>query len=199
MHYLLLFFFIIFISGCQSQKVYTYNHQGNALNFQLSKNSSYEQPLSSFATYSRTYDRCTSGSYIIKDKNYFVEHIVLDMNCSWSGLPRGFFEYNYKRTLKLNSMKIIDKIRVSNYEFITYKINNQYILNLIHSYSSFSNTFILDYDGEFFYNLLAAMKREEVYVNNSLPRFKADYKKSLVQLNFFYNYFKKEIPRVIEK
>ncbi len=198
MKYLFLMLSVLFISGCQSFNQYAYNPQDKTLDFALNQQSVLKQPLSSYS-YRQTYDRCTSNSYVIKDKEYFVEHIALNSNCDWNGSPLGYFEYNYKSKLKSKSMKRLHKTSVKNYTFLTYEINQNSILNLIHIYTNYSNTFIIDYKGELFYNLLSQMKQKYSNDYSDRTRFRSDYEQSLVQMNLFYHYFQKEIEEVLEK
>ena len=141
-----------------------------------------------------TYDSCTNFSYIsnLNDREYgslFSEYINLDNSCSWNGLARGYFEYLFKTTLKLESFKIIERKDFKNYEFTTYLINNEYYMNLIYKYSSTEDIFIIDYDGKYFTKLIKDfdVNYENIYLNKK--RFSSNYSNSLVRINIFNSYF----------
>ena len=90
-------------------------------------------------TKKNTSDSCANFSYIsnINDKEYgrlFSEYINLDNSCSWNSFQRGNFEYLFKSTLKLKSMKVIERVDYDNYEFTTYIIDDKYYVDLIYKY-----------------------------------------------------------------
>jgi hypothetical protein len=151
-----------------------------------------------------TSDSCTNLSYIsnINDKEYgqlFIEYISLDNSCSWNSFQRGNFESLFKSTLKLKSMRAVERIDYKNYEFSTYIIDDKYYLNLVYKYSTFEDLFILDYEGKYYTTLRA--KFDNTYTNDYLDklRFKSDYSKSLVSMNFINSYFSRDAESMFDK
>ena len=151
-----------------------------------------------------TSDSCTNFSYIsnINDKEYgslFSEYINLDSSCSWNSFQRGNFEYLFKTTLKLKSMKVIERVDYDNYEFTTYIIDDKYYVDLIYKYSTYEDLFILDYEGKYYSSL--RKKFDKAYTNTYVDklRFKSDYSKSLVNMNFINSYFSRERESIYDK
>ena len=151
-----------------------------------------------------TFDSCTNFSYIsnINDKNFgvlFSEYINLDSSCSWNGFQRGNFEYLFKSTLKLKSMKVVERVDYDNYEFTTYIIDDKYYVDLIYKYSTYEDLFILDYEGKYYSSL--RKKFDKAYTNTYVDklRFKSDYSKSLVNMNFINSYFSRERESIYDK
>jgi hypothetical protein len=141
-----------------------------------------------------THDVCTNFSYISQNQEekygkLFYEYINLDSSCHWNGMQRGFFDDLFKSTLKLNSIKVIERKNYKNYEFSTYLIDNKYYMNLIYKYSVYEDLFIIDYDGKFFDEEIR--KFDINYVNKFLnePRFDSNYSNSLVRMNILNRYF----------
>ena len=89
-------------------------------------------------------------------------------------------------------MKAIERIDIKNYSFSKFKINNEFILNTITMYTTHSNTFIIDFDGELYDELLLKLNPKYENKFKSMPRFQVDYKYSLVKYNFFNSYFNRE-------
>jgi hypothetical protein len=144
-----------------------------------------------------TSDSCANASYIsnINDKEYgalFSEYISLDSSCSWNSFQRGDFEYLFKSTLKLNSMKVVERIDYDNYEFTTYIIDDKYYVNLIYIYTTFEDLFILDYDGKYYSSQRKRFDKNYTNIYIDKLRFKSDYSKSLVNMNFLNSYFSRE-------
>lgn len=144
-----------------------------------------------------TFDSCTNTSYTSnfynkKYGNLFIEYINLDNSCNWNGFQRGYFEYLFKTTLKLNSIKVVETIDFENFEFSTYLVDNKYYFNLIYNFSVNEDTFIVDYEGKYFdekiKKLIPSYNNE--YLNKS--RFSSKYNNSLVKMNFINAYFSKD-------
>ena len=155
-------------------------------------------------TKKNTSDSCANFSYIsnINDKEYgrlFSEYINLDNSCSWNSFQRGNFEYLFKSTLKLKSMKVIERVDYDNYEFTTYIIDDKYYVDLIYKYSTYEDLFILDYEGKYYSSL--RKKFDKAYTNTYVDklRFKSDYSKSLVNMNFINSYFSKDRESFYDK
>jgi hypothetical protein len=141
-----------------------------------------------------THDSCTNFSYISQNQEekygkLFYEYINLDGSCHWNGMQRGFFDDLFKSTLKLNSVKVVERKNYENYEFSTYLIDNKYYMNLIYKYSVYEDLFIIDYEGKFFDQEIR--KFDINYKNDFLdkPRFDSNYSNSLVRMNILNRYF----------
>lgn len=143
-----------------------------------------------------THDSCTNFSYISQNEEekygkLFYEYINLDSNCSWNGMSRGFFEDLFKSTLKLKNMKVLERIDYGNHEFSTYIIDDKYYMNLIYRYTVSEDSFIIDYEGKLFDEMIR--KYDKNYINKFLkePRFNSNYSNSLVRMNILNGYFSK--------
>lgn len=148
-------------------------------------------------TKQNTFDSCTLDSYTaqINGKDYgklFIEEINLQTNCSWNGLSRGFFEDLFKSTLKLNTMKVIERFDYKNQEFTTYLIDGKYYMNLIYTFFAFDDKFVVDYDGVYFTQEIKKFnpKYENQYLQKD--RFISNYNDSLVNKNIINHYFNQE-------
>lgn len=151
-----------------------------------------------------TFDSCTNFSYIsnVNDKKYgnlFIEYINLDNSCRWNGFQRGYFEYLFKTTLKLESFKLIERKDFNNYEFSTYLIDEKYYMNLVYKYSVSEDLFVIDYEGKYFTELMKNFDNnyKNIYLNKT--RFSSNYSKSLVNMNFINSYFSREREDFFEK
>lgn len=178
--YLLFSFIVVFFTACELKTV------------NLDDNISINKQNKIY-----TNDFCTNFSYILTDNSskygkLFEEYIDLDLSCNWNGFARGFFDDLFMSTLKLKSMKTIERFDLKNYEFSTYLINEKYYVNLIYKFSVTENVFIIDYDGKLSEDLIREFDKEykSKYVNEL--RFSSDYNNSLVDKNFINAYFSKE-------
>ena len=83
-----------------------------------------------------TFNTCTNFSYTLNANNdlygkLFVEYINLNQDCKWNGLSTSFFTTLFKDTLKLKSMSKVQSVDVKNYYFATYKVNDEFYMNII--------------------------------------------------------------------
>lgn len=189
---LFILFAIFLFTACTSTIPYNYSSKTNELKFKISEENYFTKELNN-PKYISTFDDCANESYLLKEERYFIEYISLDYNCKWNGLADGYFEREFKAKLKLKSMLPLERIDIKNYSFSTFKIDDKYSLNTITIYSVNSNIFIIDYDGTLYNELL--VKLNPTYQNTFLssPRFKADYKYSMVRFNILNSYFNREI------
>ena len=189
--------FLSFLTGCSSSNS-VYNLDYNSLT--LGKN---EQSIISIDFTNPILRRYSSGcrlnSYTLEDENkdygkLFVEYIDLEQNCNWNGLPSSFFETSLKNELKLKSIKTVEEFDIKNYNFKTYKIDDNSYLSMIYIYGGSSEKFILDYEGKLYNKLLKSFN--ENYENRFLneKRFQGKYNSSLVNKNIINNYYEIEVP-----
>ncbi|WP_320033537.1 hypothetical protein [Halarcobacter sp.] len=136
---------------------------------------------------------CSDYSYTLTQdsKEYgklFVEEIELGFNCTWNGLPSGFFEDNFRSNLKLNDVETVEHIDIDRYSFKTYKVNEQYY-SIIYTYIGRKDRFIVDYEGKLYNKLLKSFDKNYVnkYINKK--RFYKFYDDSLVRKNILNHYF----------
>ena len=188
---------LVFFTACSSSNS-VYNLDYKALN--LGKN---EQSIISVEFTNPELKRHNSGcslqSYTLKDDNQnyayiFIEYIELNQNCHWNGLPRSFFESSLKDELRLKSIKKVEEFDIQNYNFVTYKIDNDSYISLIYIYGGISDKFILDNEGKIYNKLLKSFKDD--YINKFLneKRFQGKYNSSLVSKNIINNYYEIETP-----
>lgn len=184
----LMFCVLILLFTACSSVTYNYKQSLNELNFKLDENKFLKKKLDN-TKFVYTFDKCTNDSYLLLNEDIFVENISLQTNCRWNGLSNGFFEYEFKHKLKLKSMESLERIDVKNYHFSTHKINETHRLHIIWIWGAYTDTFIIDYTGKLYQELLSHLKPDYKYTHQGLSPFKADYQESLVRLNFIKGYF----------
>lgn len=144
-----------------------------------------------------TYDVCTNFSYIslsddIKYGKIFSEYISLDSSCKWNGLASGFFVSLFMENIKAKSYKLVEQKSFKNIEVSTYKVDEQYYVNIIDKFTVLEDRLMVDYSGVYSTKLIQEF--EENYINNyiNMPRLESNYFSSLVRMNFFKFYFSKD-------
>lgn len=144
-----------------------------------------------------TFNTCSDFSFILNAENdlygkVFIEYIGLSQDCNWNGLSTSFFNTLFKDTLKIKRMQKMQTIDIKNYSFSTYKINDEFYVNMILQYTSFSSKIIVDYNGLLSKDLLSKLKPDYELKYLDRLRFSSDYNESLVLKNVFKGYFTKE-------
>ena len=136
---------------------------------------------------------CASNTYTIKQNfNQYgelnIENIELKTNCVWNGLSRGFYEGFFKEKAKIDSMKLIKRFDIENYEFSQYKINDKYLLNLVFIWNATESTFIIDTKGKFSSTLLEKLSStKNLDIGDKI--YDLNFNSSLAKENWFRGYF----------
>lgn len=86
-------------------------------------------------------------------------------------------------------MDLLEKKEFAHYEFLVYKINGQYILNVIYIYEINKEVFIVDTKGELYENLLKNFDKTYVYKFEKNQIDFIDLNLSLVKNNAMKSYF----------
>ena len=136
---------------------------------------------------------CTSNAYTINQNfnhfgDLFIENIQLNTKCVWNGLSRGFYEGFIKEKAKIESMSLVKRFDIENYEFSQYKINDKYFLNLVFIWSATESTFIIDTKGKFTSTLLEKLSSSKsLDIGDKVYDLK--FNSSLAKENWYRGYF----------
>ena len=139
---------------------------------------------------------CSTNNYTIKQDfndfgNLFLEYIQLDLNCEWNGLSRGYYKSFFKEKSKIDTMKLVKRFDIKNYEFSQYKLDDKYLINLIFIWSADESTFILDSKGKFTATLLEKLS-SKIKLPIGDKNIDLEFNDSLAKENWIRGYFKKE-------
>ena len=129
-------------------------------------------------------------AFTIKNKDLFIEHIRQDMDTTWNGASDGIYKSFIRNKLKIKNMQLLKEVEFDNYTFSTYKIDDEFILHLIHIFEMSKDTFIIDTKGKLFTLLLNELQ-EGGYVYEYENEHKVDinFDISLVKENAIFSYF----------
>ena len=160
----------------------------NELKFKIDSDTFYKFPVLNMETKTR-YDSYVLEAYTLKANNIHVEYIHTDNDVSWNGQAFSFFKDLLKENIKAKSMDLLEKKEFRHYEFLVYKINGQYVLNLIYIYEINKEVFIVDTKGELYENLLKNFDKTYVYQFEKNQIDFMDLNLSLVKNNAMKSYF----------
>ena len=160
----------------------------NELKFKIDSDNFYKFPVLNMETKTR-YDSYVLEAYTLKADNIHVEYIHTDDDVSWNGQALSFFKDLLKENIKAYSMDLLEKKEFAHYEFLVYKINGQYILNVIYIYEINKEVFIVDTKGELYENLLKNFDKTYIYKFEKNQIDFIDLNLSLVKNNAMKSYF----------
>ena len=160
----------------------------NELKFKIDSDNFYKFPVLNIETKTR-YDSYVLEAYTLKADNIHVEYIHTDDDVSWNGQALSFFKDLLKENIKAYSMDLLEKKEFAHYEFLVYKINGQYILNVIYIYEINKEVFIVDTKGELYENLLKNFDKTYIYKFEKNKTDFIDLNFSLVKNNAMKSYF----------
>ncbi len=168
-----------------------FNQEDNILKFKINSELFYSYELEDFDIKTR-HDSYTLNAYTLKSKDLFIEYVQTDSDVVWNGLASSLYINLIKQKLKLNSMEVLEKHEFNNYNFITYKIDNHFILNFIYIYELNKDVFILDISSKLYTKLISNFIKDYSYSFEKNEPDTIDFNFSIVRENNMNNYFSYE-------
>jgi len=163
--------------------------EGNELKFKIDSDNFYLFPISNIETKTR-HDPYVLEAFSMNANQLYIEYIHTDADVSWNGQAFSFFRNLLKHEIKAKSMDLIEKKEFGHYEFVTYKIDDSYILNLIYIYEINKEVFIVDLKGDLYENLLRNFEKDYVYKFERNKNLDLNLNTSIVKNNAIYGYFR---------
>ena len=160
----------------------------NELKFKIDSDNFYKFPITNIETKTR-YDSYVLEAYTLKADNLHIEYIHTADDVSWNGQALSFFKDLLKESIKAKNMELLEQKEFGHYEFLVYKIDDYFILNLIYIYEINKEVFILDTKGELYENLLKNFDKTYVYYFEKKPIDFVNLNLSLVKNNAMKSYF----------
>lgn len=159
----------------------------NQIKFKIDSDTFYDYPIDNIEIKTR-HDSYVLDAYTLSNDDIYVEYIHTDTDVSWNGLAIGYFINLLKTNLKIKEMELLEKKEFSHYEFLTYKIDDSYILNIIYIYEVNKEIFIVDKKSNLYTELLKNFEKSYTY-KYSKNKTKLNFNISLVRNNAIFNYF----------
>ena len=160
----------------------------NELKFKIDLDTFYKFPILNMETKTR-YDSYVLEAYTLKADNLHIEYIHTADDISWNGQALSFFKDLLKESIKAKSFDLLEKKEFGHYEFLVYKIDDYFILNIIYIYEVNKEVFIVDTKGELYENLLKNFDKTYVYQFQKNQIDFMDLNLSLVKNNAMKTYF----------
>lgn len=161
----------------------------NDLKFKIDSDNTFKYTLSNIDTKTR-HDPYIIDAYTLSANEIYLEYIHTDIDVSWNGQALSFFISLLKDNTKAKNFDLVEKEEFSHYEFLTYKVDNSYFLNVIYIYEVSKEVFIVDKKAELYEKLLKNFKKDYVYRfekdSNNIPKIE---NLSLVKNNAMNSYF----------
>ena len=161
----------------------------NELKFKIDSDNFYLFPISNIETKTR-HDPYVLDAYTMTANNLYLEYIHTDSDILWNGQALSFFINLLKHDIKAKSMELLEKREFKHYEFLTYRIDDSYILNFIYIYEIDKEVFIIDYKSELYEGLLRNFHRNYKYKFEKNEKISLEFNTSIVKNNAIYGYFK---------
>lgn len=160
----------------------------NELKFKINSDDFFKFPISNVETKTR-HDSYVLEAYTLKTNDLFIEYIHTDADVSWNGQALSFFLDLLKETKKSRNMELLEKYEFPHYEFLTYKIDNGDILNIIYIYELNKEVFIIDKKSELYESLLKIFIKDYEYKFEKNTNTYLDLNISLTKNNAMKSYF----------
>lgn len=171
-----------------SRPVFTF--EDNQLKFKIDLDKFYIYNIDDNYETKTRHDPYVNEAYTLTTEDLFIEYIKVDHDVTWDGLPSSHFISLFKERLGIKNMDLLEKYEYEGYDFVTYKIDNHFVLNFIYIYELQKDVFILDIKSELYTNLLKNFDSKYVYKYDKNEESKMAFDISLVKENAFKNYFR---------
>ena len=132
------------------------------LKFKIDSDNTFKYTLSNIDTKTR-HDPYIIDAYTLSANEIYLEYIHTDIDVSWNGQALSFFISLLKDNIKAKNFDLVEIEEFSHYEFLTYKVDNSYFLNVIYIYEVSKEVFIVDKKAELYEKLLKNFKKDYVY------------------------------------
>lgn len=160
----------------------------NELKFKIDSDTFFKFPITNIETKTR-YDSYILEAYTLKADNLHVEYIHTADDISWNGQALSFFKDLLKESIKAKSMELLEQKEFGHYEFMVYKVDNYFTLNIIYIYEVNKEVFIVDTKGDLYENLLKNFDKTYEYNFERKAINSIDLNLSLVKNNAMKSYF----------
>lgn len=160
----------------------------NQLKFRIDHDSFYTFPIENIEIKTR-YDSYILEAYTLKADDIYVEYINTQNDVSWNAHALSYFKDLLKDTINASSMDLLERREFGHYEFLVYKIDYSYLINIIYIYEINKEIFIIDTKGELYENLLISFDKTYKYKFEKKEVDFSNLNLSLVKNNAIKSYF----------
>lgn len=172
-----------------SASIPTYKFEDNKLIFKVKSEEFYEYDLGQFDVKTR-HDPFVLEAYTLRTDDIFLEFMRIDNNTQWSGHALSLYESFFKEKLVIESMDVLEKKVIDHYTFKTYKINDSFVLHLIHIYTVTSDVIILDTKGELYKQILFRLDGKYEYKFDNEEKGTVNFNISMIKENCIRNFLR---------
>lgn len=185
-------FFLVACNDIEDNSSFSYKQ--NNIKFKVDSKEILSFSLNNFIYEPRANQYLQEG-YTLKvqdnEFDFFLEYIHLSTQSKWNGQARSFYEDFFKEKLELKSFKLLNRFEEKNYEFSTYLVNEDKIIQLIYIWDVYKDTFIFDKNGKLFNSLATKLNKQYKDSFKEYKRATLEFPYSLIVQNRVNSYFNK--------
>lgn len=160
----------------------------NQIKFKIDSEIFYNYPIENIEIKTR-HDSYVIDAYTLNSDELYIEYIQTDHDVTWNGLALPYFINLLKTNLRIKDMQQLEKKEFNHYEFYTYKVDEEYILNIIHIYEVDKEIFIVDKKANLYEDLLKNFEKNYNYKYEKNMDISMYMNFSLVRNNAMNSYF----------
>lgn len=165
-----------------------FTFEENFLKFKITSDDFYIHTLKEVDVKTR-HDPYILEAYTINTDTLYLEYIQTEEDIQWNGLALEFFLELLKSSLRTKQIRELEKKEFEHYTFLSYEIEEKYILNIIYIYEINKDVFIVDKTSKLYQALLKKFDKSYIYTFKENENIVLNLNCSLVKNNAFKNYF----------
>ncbi len=160
----------------------SFRFEDNKLYFKLKDDSFYEYDLVDYDVKTR-HDPYVIEAYTLNNNDIFLEYIKKSSHVDSIGEISSLYEGFFKEKLSIKSSQILENITIASYTFKTLKIDNSFVLHMIHIFMGNTDVIIIDMKGNLYKNLLFRLDGKYIYEYKNEEKGSVNFNISLVKEN----------------
>lgn len=165
-----------------------FKFENNHLSFKVKNDEFYEYELINYDIKTR-HDPFVLEAYTLENDEIFLEYIRTDNHTRWNGETLSLYEGLFKEKLNIDELETIEKKVIGNYTFKTKRVDDSFVLHMIHIYMVNIDIIIVDMKGNLYKNLLFRLDGKYLYKYDNEEKGSVNFNLSLVKENCFRSFF----------
>ncbi len=166
----------------------SFKFENNHLFFKLKDDSFYKYDLNEYDMKTR-HASYVLEAYTLSNSDIFLEYIKIDNQISWNGQTLSLYQDFFKEKLFIESTQTLETKNIGTYTFKVLKINDSFVLHIIHIFMVKVDVIIIDMKGELYKNLLFRLDDNYLYRYDNEEKGSVNFDISLVKENSLRGFF----------
>lgn len=181
-------FFKQVVDFIKKASIPSFRFENNHFYFKLRDDTFYEYDLKEYDMKTR-HDSYVIEAYTLSNEDIYLEYMKTDPNTSWNGEALSLYQDFFKEKLFIKSFETLETKKIGTYTFKSFKIDESFVLHMIHIFMGRSDVIIIDMKGDLYKNLLFRLDGNYLYKYDEEEKGSVNFNISMVKENNLRSFF----------